>query len=678
MSDKKISQFNELTIANNSDLIPIVDVATNETKFIQKQNLGASLVSQTVTNGVTTKSPSEDAVFDAIYAKGLVKNTVWKNNGVGTFTLEADKYNIVVYSNTNIEIFLPAVEVDKTIIVQGTTQNGSGAVNFTINNIKIGGADLGTPYSVTVTNEKEVLIFYGNYYGWHLIGHSNKTIDLSTKLDLDGGNANQDIDIDGFGVNAKHFKVNGTGGAGHIGLKHQSANISASASESSIGADSVGDPVWKNDGGAIDKLELQSNKTGTVTGNEASTSKYLTVKGVYDWAVGLFAPKASPTFTGTVTTPDIIVSNATGSTPAFFDAVDKLISTTAQLWGTWVQTWASKATPVDADTIGFYNSASTFVGVKSTLLNFWTAYLLPKVQALAYLSGTGITTNNIPYFNGTSLVNSQLTRSATSIDSSVKLTGNVLGTGGVDGIPTLANAGDFVNIRLNSFAYGIAMNMRGAATNIIKAYDARNGWTHWANTGENPNLKHWNGQEITSGNTPTGALGGNTANQYTGYYSYEIHDRQSRHIRGYFYVNSAGVPSNLIQTKQESSGLSIAITGSPAKVVVTNSSAIFARITTLETQDSTTPPIPEFYELYSNDAQTRFFTGTGGLGVGHTSQNASAILQADSTTKGFLPPRMTNAQRTSIASPAIGLMVYCTDATEGLYIYKSTGWTFII
>jgi hypothetical protein len=39
---------------------------------------------------------------------------------------------------------------------------------------------------------------------------------------------------------------------------------------------------------------------------------------------------------------------------------------------------------------------------------------------------------------------------------------------------------------------------------------------------------------------------------------------------------------------------------------------------------------------------------------------------------------MTNAQRTAIASPAVGLMVYCTDAVEGLYIYKSTGWTFVI
>jgi len=56
----------------------------------------------------------------------------------------------------------------------------------------------------------------------------------------------------------------------------------------------------------------------------------------------------------------------------------------------------------------------------------------------------------------------------------------------------------------------------------------------------------------------------------------------------------------------------------------------------------------------------------------------SAKVEVRSTTKGFLPPRMTNAQRLAIASPAIGLMVYCTDTTEGLYIYKSTGWTFIM
>lgn len=56
---------------------------------------------------------------------------------------------------------------------------------------------------------------------------------------------------------------------------------------------------------------------------------------------------------------------------------------------------------------------------------------------------------------------------------------------------------------------------------------------------------------------------------------------------------------------------------------------------------------------------------------------ASAQVQIDSTTKGFLPPRMTNAERLAILTPAVGLMVYCTDVVEGVYVNKSTGWTFM-
>jgi hypothetical protein len=66
--------------------------------------------------------------------------------------------------------------------------------------------------------------------------------------------------------------------------------------------------------------------------------------------------------------------------------------------------------------------------------------------------------------------------------------------------------------------------------------------------------------------------------------------------------------------------------------------------------------------------------------TGITENNASAILEVNATDKGVLFPRMTNAQRTAIAggTPPVGLIVYCTDATEGLYIYKSTGWIQII
>lgn len=62
----------------------------------------------------------------------------------------------------------------------------------------------------------------------------------------------------------------------------------------------------------------------------------------------------------------------------------------------------------------------------------------------------------------------------------------------------------------------------------------------------------------------------------------------------------------------------------------------------------------------------------------------SAILSANSTTKGFAMPRMSQTQRTAIASPAVGLMVYQVTGTpgaqgptgQGVYTYVSPGgWT---
>ena len=72
-----------------------------------------------------------------------------------------------------------------------------------------------------------------------------------------------------------------------------------------------------------------------------------------------------------------------------------------------------------------------------------------------------------------------------------------------------------------------------------------------------------------------------------------------------------------------------------------------------------------------------FSPSSGNILIGTTTDNASAILNLTSTTKGFLPPRMTSAERTAIASPAVGLVVYQTDATEGLYVRTSTGWTIL-
>jgi hypothetical protein len=64
----------------------------------------------------------------------------------------------------------------------------------------------------------------------------------------------------------------------------------------------------------------------------------------------------------------------------------------------------------------------------------------------------------------------------------------------------------------------------------------------------------------------------------------------------------------------------------------------------------------------------------GSLMIGeNVNPSASARVQINSTTKGFLPPRMTTTQKNAIASPAAGLMVY--DTTLNLMaLYNGTTW----
>ena len=54
-------------------------------------------------------------------------------------------------------------------------------------------------------------------------------------------------------------------------------------------------------------------------------------------------------------------------------------------------------------------------------------------------------------------------------------------------------------------------------------------------------------------------------------------------------------------------------------------------------------------------------TGVGSVSIGTATVNTSAKLEVSSTIQGFLPPRMTSTQRDAIASPAQGLMIFCTD-----------------
>lgn len=69
------------------------------------------------------------------------------------------------------------------------------------------------------------------------------------------------------------------------------------------------------------------------------------------------------------------------------------------------------------------------------------------------------------------------------------------------------------------------------------------------------------------------------------------------------------------------------------------------------------------------------------VGIGTSTPAASARLDVSSTTSGFLPPRMTAAERSAIAAPAEGLIVYQTDAPvnvpAGLYLFRAGAWVIV-
>jgi len=82
-----------------------------------------------------------------------------------------------------------------------------------------------------------------------------------------------------------------------------------------------------------------------------------------------------------------------------------------------------------------------------------------------------------------------------------------------------------------------------------------------------------------------------------------------------------------------------------------------------------------YFKVTNANAMVLTAGTNGGLIIGASgSQNtASARLQVDSTTQGFLPPRMTTTQKNAIASPAAGLVVY--DNTDNKhYGYNGTTW----
>ena len=63
-----------------------------------------------------------------------------------------------------------------------------------------------------------------------------------------------------------------------------------------------------------------------------------------------------------------------------------------------------------------------------------------------------------------------------------------------------------------------------------------------------------------------------------------------------------------------------------------------------------------------------------GINSDNSTPNESAMLDIKSSDKGILIPRMTEAQKSNISNPAMGLLVFQTDGVQGFYFFNGTDW----
>lgn len=97
-------------------------------------------------------------------------------------------------------------------------------------------------------------------------GGATDTTSLSNRIDLrvPYTGANADVDLGTHKLSAHSINITGTNGNGHIDLRHQSTNATATGQSTALFADVNGDLKYKNDGNYYTTLKTSSNTADRV------------------------------------------------------------------------------------------------------------------------------------------------------------------------------------------------------------------------------------------------------------------------------------------------------------------------------------------------------------------------------------------------------------------------------
>lgn len=286
-----------------------------------------------------------------------------------------------------------------------------------------------------------------------------------------------------------------------------------------------------------------------------------------------------------------------------------------------------------------------------------------KQAAHAYLTDiTGITVNqgDIIYFNGTDWV-----------DLAPGTSGQVLQTGGAAANPSWTTISGTVTD-------GTSANntLRWNGTGWVESAILTNDGTDITTTGD----LAVNGGDITSTGTltitPNAGNNLSIALSTTGNFAVNTDDLVVDTSAGNVGIGDTS-PDDLLNIHSASAAAGLAVTslGTDTDAYLGFQLADGTNLFTLGVDDSDSDKFKiSTTGLGTNDRLV--IDASGNVGIGATTINASAKLQIDSTTQGFLPPRMTEAQMDAISSPATGLTVFNTTHNI-LFYHNGTRWVSV-